>query len=151
MPLADGDPAEPADTWLRVITNDDYIKKDGTLAKNAFGGKAIAPPDPPRPWSLALSGGLLSLIADLQKYGTDFCGDAFVGYMFHKVEDLRNADHATDVIFTPIIPRDPAHADHVAYHLTVESKYLLQEWLQNIMLYVRQDRLDALEALRQAP
>ena len=57
MPLSDGDPAEARDTWFRVITDALYFRNDGTLASNAFSGtKVISPPDPPRQWSLELSG-----------------------------------------------------------------------------------------------
>src|SRR5262249_18031211 len=102
MTLADGDPAEAWDTWLRVITDERDFRSDGTLANNAFSGRrVISPPDPPRSWSLEISGALLSMIPDLRVYAEAFCGDKFAGYMFQKVENLRNEDNATDVIYTP--------------------------------------------------
>ena len=92
MPLADGDPAEAWDTWLRVITDEKYFKDDGTLSNKAFSGKkVIAPPAKPRPWSMELSGALLSMIADLRSYGHGFCGNKFAGYMFEKGEKFAEA------------------------------------------------------------
>jgi hypothetical protein len=149
MPLADGDPAEAWDTWLRVITDERYFKSDGTLANDAFTGKTvISPPDPPRPWSLELSGALLSMIFDIRLYADAFCGDKFAGYMFQKVESLRSEDNATDVIYTPRA-RDNAHADLVAYHLDAEYKYVLRDWLQDSIQCVRRDKIEAIDALRQ--
>jgi hypothetical protein len=150
MPLADGDPAKAWDTWLRVITDEKYLKTDGTLSNNAFSGKrVIAPPDPPRPWSLELSGALLSMIADLQSYADTFCGERFAGYMFQKVENLRSKDNATDVVYTPRAANS-AHADLVAYHLPLEDKYVLRDWLQDSIQCVRPDKLEAIDALRRA-
>lgn len=149
MPLVDGDSAEPWNTWLRVVTDENYIKNDGTVANNAFSGKyVIAPPARPRPWSLELSGALLSHIPDLRVYGRNFCGDDFAGYMFQKAENLKNDDQATDVIYTPTA--DPAHADTVAYRLKVEDKYFIRDWLQDIVVCAKPDNLGAIDALRQA-
>jgi hypothetical protein len=152
MPLTAGEPAEPWDTWLRVITNEKYIKSDGTLHNSAFTGKAISPPDPAKPWALELSGALLSLIGDLRTYGQEFCGDKFAGFMFQKVENLRNEDRDTDVIFTPRTeaPADPAHSDLVAYRLEFENKAALKDWLQDFIQVARLDKLDGIDALRQA-
>lgn len=149
MPLADGDPAEAWDTWLRVITDRKYVKSDGTLSNNAFSGKrVIASPAKPRPWSIELSGALLSMIDDLYSYGHSFCGVRFAGYMFQLAGKLRNPDLATDVIYTPTA--DPAHADLVSYRLTIESKYALRDWLQDSIRCVGPDDLGAIDALRQA-
>jgi hypothetical protein len=150
MPLADGDHAEAWDTWLRVVTDERYFKSDGTLANNAFsGGRVISPPDPLRPWSLEISGALLSMIPDLRAYADAFCGDKFAGYMFQKVENLRDDTNATDVIYTPRVG-DSAHADLVAYHLEVENKYVLRDWLQDSIQCVRPDQIDVIYVLRQA-
>jgi hypothetical protein len=151
MPLVDGDPAEAEDTWLRVITNEKYIKSDGTLANNAFTGKAIAPPAAPRPWSIELSGALLSKIADLRTYGGAFPYGQFVGYMFQEVRILRNEELETDVVYTPKkdTPHpDTAHADLVSYRLALQEKYALRDWLQETVRCVRPDGLDVMEALR---
>jgi hypothetical protein len=150
MQLADGDPAAAWDTWLRVITDERYFKGDGTLSNNAFSGRrVISPPDPPRPWSLELSGALLSMIPDLRHYAIAFCGDKFAGYMFQKVENLRNEDTATDVLYTPRAGQE-AHADLVAYRLDVERKYVLRDWLQDSIQCVRRGKIAAIEALRRA-
>jgi hypothetical protein len=150
MTLADGDPAEAWDTWLRVIADERYFKNDGTLANNAFSGRrVISPPDPPRSWSLEISGALLSMIPDLRVYADAFCRDKFAGYMFQKVENLRNEDNATDVIYTPRLG-DSAHADLVADHLEVQNKYVLRDWLQDSIQCVRPDQIDAIDVLRQA-
>ncbi len=147
MPHADGDPAEAWDTWLRVITDKKYLKSDGTLSNNAFSGKrVIAPPAKPRPWSIELSGALLSMIDDLRAYGHGFCGDNFAGYMFQLVGKLRNTDLATDVVYTPTA--DTAHADLVSYRLGIESKYALRDWLQDSIRCVRSDYIGAIHALR---
>lgn len=147
MPLADGDPAEAWDTWLRVITDRKYLKSDGTLSNNAFSGKrVIAPPAKPRPWSIELSGALLSIIDDLTSYGRGFCGDRFAGYMFQLAGRLRNPDLATDVVYTPTA--DPAHADLVSYRLSTESKYALRDWLQDSIRCANVDDVGAIDTLR---
>jgi hypothetical protein len=106
MPPDDGDPAEAWDTWLRVITDEKYWKSDGTLSNNAFSGKrVISPPALPRPWSMELSGDLLSMIADLRSHADEFCGNKFNGYMYQKVENLRVEENATDVALPPrVVP-----------------------------------------------
>ena len=60
-----------------------------------------------------------------------------------------NADDATDVIYTPRAG-DVAHADLVAYHLDVESKYVLRDWLQDMIQCVRPDKIAVIDALRQS-
>ena len=92
MVLADGDPAEPGDVWLRAITDEKYLKRDGTLHNSAFGGKRVLgpPSTPERPWSMELSGWLLSFIDRLEAKCTDFCSERpFAGVMFQGVDKLR--------------------------------------------------------------
>src|SRR5262245_58082192 len=123
MPLRDGDPAELSDVWTRVLTNNGYWKKDGTLHNSAFGGKAIAPPNEKnRPWAHELSGRLLSLIKNLEKESSEFCVAfkcEFAGIMFQKVENLRSevSGFRTDVIYTPK-DADIAHSDFVSFGTT---------------------------------
>jgi hypothetical protein len=80
------------------------------------------------------------MISDLRPYADAFCGDRFAGYMFQKVENLRNDDNASDVIHTPRVG-DNAHADLVAYHLDVENKYVLRDWLQDSIQCVRPGKI----------
>ena len=144
MPLADGEPARAGDTWLRVITNKKYLKADGTLTNNAFGGKAISPPSIERPWSYEISGALRSLIDDLKAYAENFCGERFEGFMYQRVEKLRSEEPHTDVIFTPR-RGDPAHADLVVYNL--DDKFAFRDWMQENILCVRANEVDKVDAI----
>jgi hypothetical protein len=153
MALADGDPAAAADVWLRAITDEKYWKRDGTLHNSAFSGKRVlGPPSTPgRLWSLELSGWLLSLIAELERKCTDFCGGRpFAGAMFQSLEKLRSelSGFRTDVIYTPKSD-DESHADLVAFGAA--DKFVIRDWLQDILRCVRPDGLAALEALLQRP
>src|SRR4051812_17259125 len=119
MPLQSGSPADERDVWMRILTRPDYLKKDGTLHNSAFSGKAaLAPPASEAPWSLEMSGRLLSLVKDIQGESEAFCVAPliFSGLMYQTVENLRSQDSGsnTDVIYTPK-PTDDAHADFVAY------------------------------------
>ncbi|WP_214476055.1 hypothetical protein [Mesorhizobium sp. dw_380] len=154
MALNAGDGADAADYWLRVLTNTDYWKADGTLHNAAFGGKAIGQPDA-RPWSIEFSGRLLSLVKDVEKEAIEFCGDKmpFAGVMYQSVENLRTDGSAaipsfpTNVIYTPK-DSDPAHGDLVAYGPSVEHKYALRDWLQDIIQAVLPDKCNVVEQLR---
>ena len=153
MVLADGDPAEAVDVWLRAITDEKYAKRDGTLHNSAFSGKRILgrPSTAERPWSMELSGWLLSLIDDLETKCTVFCsGRPFAGVMFQGVEKLRSEASGvrTDVIYTPR-PGDGAHADFVAFGPA--DKFVIRDWLQDILRTVGPDGLGAIESLRQRP
>ena len=155
MGVKAGEPAEVTDTWLRVLTDERYIKSDGTVHNSAFGGRAIAQPQGSGEWTLELSGRLLSLVTDLDSESRAFCaGRTFAGILYQTVENLRqNGDGffrmtgcRTDVIFTPTA--DPAHADLVAYGPTEESKFLIRDWLQDFIQVVRAEQADLVEGLR---
>ena len=146
MPLNPGDCAEPQNTWLRMITNPNYLKNDGTIHHSAFRGKAISPPDANKAWALELSGALLSLVPDLLTYGQMQCGDRFLGFMFQGVENLRNQELATDVVFTPT--SDEAHADLVAYHLQEANKRKMEDWLQDFVQLASLNNLQIIDARR---
>jgi hypothetical protein len=147
MSLANGDSAASWDTWIRIVTNKKYLKADGTVTSNAFGGNAIARPREPRPWSIEFSGGLLSMVADLHAYGGRFGPEKFVGYLFQEVPTLRNEDRRTDVVYTP--NDDTAHADVVSFRpFSPEERFALRDWLQDCIQCVRADNLEALQALR---
>jgi hypothetical protein len=153
MALADGDAAEPGDVWLRAITDEKYLKADGTLHNSAFTGKRVlGPPSTPgRSWSLELSGWLLSLIEGLERKCADFCGSRpFAGIMYRSVEQLRweATGFRTDVIYTPKLD-DRAHADFVAFGAA--DKFVIRDPLQDILQVVRPDELAAVEALRRQP
>lgn len=153
MPLADGGPAEAGDVWLRAITDDKYLKRDGALHNSAFSGKRVLgpPTTPERPWSIELSGWLLSLIDELEAKCIDFCGGRpFAGVMFQGVEILRSQASGvrTDVIYTPK-PDDGAHADFVAFGAA--DKFVIRDWLQDMLRTVRPDGLAAIDALRKPP
>lgn len=149
-----GDRAEIGDYWLRVLTNEAYLRSDGTLHNGAFGGKAIGQPDD-RAWSLELSGRLLSLVTDVEAEARAFCGDRmpFVGVMYQSVENLRTDGSAplpgfpTDVVFTPR-DGDGAHADLVAYGPDAEHKFALRDWLQDFIQAVASTQCNVVEQLR---
>ena len=161
MAVAPGEPADLSDVWMRILTDEKYWKRsDGSLHNAAFGGKAIAPPMEPREWTLELSGRLLSVVKNVQQESAAFCTPprVFAGLMYQTVENLRSAGDSfhkhtgcrTDVIFTP--NNDPAHGDLVAYGFTQEPtqehRYLIREWLQDFIQYVRPDKCAVIEALR---
>ena len=146
---------------MRVLTSKDYWRRDGTLHHSAFTGAAIAPPRADKPWTLELSGRLLSLVGDVEQESRDFCTPprTFAGLMYQTVENLRSAGNSfhrntgcpTDVIYTPIDQpgrKDLAHADLVAYGPQRDQRSLIQDWLQEFIQYVRPDRCAVIEQLR---
>jgi hypothetical protein len=154
MALKPGQPAHQADVWMRVVTNAQHVTRAGKVHNKAFSGKAIAPPTEQKPYSLQFSGRLLSLTKDVERESTAFCTPPrqYIGVMYSYVEKIRNdgtSGHppcAFDVIYTP--NDDTAHADVVAYGPTVDNKYVLRDWLQEFILYVRAGRCDVIEKLR---
>jgi hypothetical protein len=153
MPLSDGDPAESWDVWMRVITNGNYWKKDGTLHNSAFKGKgALSTSEESRPWSHELSGRLLSLINDVQQESADFCrahNKDFHGIMYQTVENLRAEVHGfpTDVRYTPK-STDPAHGDFVTFNTTDADLPAIRDWLQDFIKALKPDNVAAICALR---
>jgi hypothetical protein len=155
MPLKPGQPAKAADVWMRVLTNLQHVKKDGKIHNKAFGGKAIAPPTEQKPWSLELSGRLLSLTEDVEKESAAFCVPPlrYAGVMYQYVRTIRNDGTSenppflVDVIYTPQ-SGDQAHADVVTYGPTVEDRYVLRDWLQELVLYAAPGKCDVIEQLR---
>lgn len=123
MQLSDGDPARHGDVWLRVITNERYITKNG-LHYAALKG-ALKPPKADRPWTLEASGRLRSLCGtpeEIAAHAADYCqklngGQKFLGMMFASVGTLNDKfapDHSTSVHYTPITQgkfEDAAHTD----------------------------------------
>jgi hypothetical protein len=150
MALSDGEPAEPADIWLRVITNERYIRADGRLNNQAFKG-AIAPPDIRRTWSHELSGRLKSLINDIAAESLQFCGvrqKPFVGVMHAVVSALRTQiDNriTTDACYTPK-PDDGAHADFVTFDSVDDDLPRIRDWLQEIVKVARANAVSAIGA-----
>lgn len=158
MALEPGQPADASDVWMRVLTDKNYWKKsDGALHNKAFTGKAISPPSESREWTLEFSGRLLSLSKDVEAESTAFCKPPrnYEGVIFQKVENLRgegNSFHKstgcrTDVIYTPK-NADIAHADIVAYGPSVEHRYLMRDWLQDIIQYAAPGNCGIIETLR---
>ena len=154
MALEPGQPADPADVWMRVLTNAQHVTRDGKVHNKAFTGRAIAPPTQQKPYSLEFSGRLLSLTKDVEKESADFCEPPrhYFGVMYHYVGTIRNDGKSGnppcpfDVIYTP--NDDLAHADVVAYGPTVENKYVLRDWLQEFILYAEPGKCDVIEKLR---
>ncbi|TPK63859.1 hypothetical protein FJ930_26120 [Mesorhizobium sp. B2-4-15] len=154
MALNWGDKADVRDYWLRVLTNEAYLRSDGTVHNGAFGGKAISQPDD-RAWSLELSGRLLSLVKDVEAEARAFCGDKmpFIGVLYQSVENLRTDGTSplpgfpTDIVYTPRAG-DNAHADHVAYGPTAEHKFALRDWLQDFIQAVDSTQCNVVEQLR---
>jgi hypothetical protein len=158
MPPQPGAPADLTDVWLRVLTSADYWKKsDGTLHNSAFSGSAIAPPTDQRPWTLEMSGRLLSFVRNLEEESITFCTPprVFAGLMYQTVENLRSGGNSfhvntgcpTDVIYTPI-GGDGAHADLVAYGPTHANRYLIRDWLQEFIQCIRPHDCAVVEQLR---
>jgi hypothetical protein len=149
MSLKAGDPADESDVWLRVVTNENYWKADGTLHNKAFGGGAFSP-SKDLPWRHELSGRLLSLIKNLEQECIDFCGQKFAGVMFQTVVNLRSkgSGFSTDVYYTPT-ERDEAHSDFVIFGIEDKDDiFQVRDWLQDFVQYVKPQRLAAVEALR---
>jgi hypothetical protein len=157
MPLADGDPADDADTWLRVLTEEGYIKK-GKIHHSAFTGRAISPPDPSvnRSWSHELSGRLRSLCADVEAEARAFCDDmttrtqrtkSFAGVMFCQVGAARQMIDAiaARVHFTPL-DADKAHADITFTNSTEEDLDRLVMWLTDLVIGLHPSQLSLLPA-----
>jgi hypothetical protein len=152
MPLAEGDAADPGEVWLRVVKEPKWIKEDGSVPNNAFTGAAFRSLLE-SPWSIELSGALLSLVPDLEVYGKGKCGEGYAGHMYQVVEKLYCIEHAIDVIFTPkpnAEPPDLAHADAVSFRVVIEDKHLMRDWLQEVISTVRRNQFGPLEALRKA-
>jgi hypothetical protein len=157
MAVKSGEPAEATDVWMRVLTDKNFLKKDGLLHNKAFTGKAIAEPKPPREWTLEFSGRLLSLVKEVETESAAFCEPpmTFAGIIFQTVENLRsdgnsfhrNSGCRTDVIYTPK-PKDVAHADLVAFGPSVEHRYLMRDWLQDFIQYASPGNCAIIEALR---
>ena len=146
---------------MRVLTSKDYWRRDGSLHNSAFSGAAIAPPSGDKPWTLEMSGRLLSLVANIAQESRDFCPPPreFARLIYQTVENLRstgNSFHAntgcpTDVIYTPIDEpghQDVAHADLVAYGADQANRFLIRDWLQEFIQYVRPDQCAVVEQLR---
>jgi hypothetical protein len=154
--LKDGDPAQAWNVWIRVITDCNYWKKDGTLHNKAFTGKGgFMPPLKARPWSHELSGRLLSLVTNLREESMAFCEGLkrdFAGIMFQHVEGLRSqrSGFPTDVIYTPVVAADEAHSDLTVKHAVTEDDLReLRDWLQDNIFYVKPDKLSAVCTLRE--
>lgn len=155
MPLRPGQQADAADVWMRVLTNPRHVTKSGKVHNKAFSGKAIAPPTKSKPWSLELSGRLLSFTKDVERESAAFCATPprqYSGVMYQQVGPIRSDGSSgdpscrIDVIFTP--NEDEAHADVVAYDLPETDKYVLRDWLQELVSYAAPGECDDIEALR---
>ena len=146
---------------MRVLTSNDYWKRDGSLHNSAFSGSAIAPPTVNKPWTLEMSGRLLSLVVNVEQASRDFCVPPreFAGLIYQTVDNLRSAGNSfhvntgcpTDVIYTPINEpghQDVAHADLVAYGPDRANRFLIRDWLQEFIQYVRPNQCTVIEQLR---
>jgi hypothetical protein len=128
MSLSDGDPADDGDIWFRIATQQGHIVK-GRVHHSAFGGTAIAPPNPAknRPWARELSGRLRShagTLEEITQHADKYCADltanapsqgqkVFSGVAYIRVRDAKvSFENALTggVHFTPL-GTDPAHAD----------------------------------------
>lgn len=159
MDLVDGDKAHDSDVWLRVITNNEYIKADGQLHNKAFTGKAFSAPsdtEKKRSWKWELSGRLLSKTVDLQKESLDFCkkiNKVFEGLMFQKNEHLRNtkSEFSKDIFYTPIEDadyKDTAHSDFVVFDDFEAIPQEVRSWLQDLLKVAKPTDLDSVNSLR---
>jgi len=168
-------PADDCDVWLRALTDRKHVyekTEDGrstlSLHNRALKGKAIGPPTEKRPWSIEVSGKLLSLIANVVSEGESFIEQikatkpdaVFQGYAYSTVGKIRevrlNFPHpSVDVMATPKA-NNPTHADAVM-NLDSEAsgddlekaKSMLRDWLQEVLEVVRpNEACERLEALR---
>ena len=139
MPLPDGE------VWLRELTNRDYLKRDGTVHRQALKSPAISAADE-KSWSHELSGRALSQAGDVASHGQASAQRArdkfaskglavpskidFIGVAFSRSEELRS-EHPlhTDTVFTP--NDDPAHADFVVYNSNDEDIDAIIGFLQS--------------------
>ena len=153
--MNEGDPADLSDVWLRILTSRKYVTKGVQVHNRAFGGKAIAPPAESKPYSLEISGRLLSFVKDVEKESREFCkpNQEYSGVIYQVVKEIRNDGASanpgfrTDVFFTPK-PHDCAHADVAAFGPTIEECYLLRDWLQDIIRYAPPGNCHEVEKLR---
>jgi hypothetical protein len=153
--LADGDPLPDNETWLRVITDRNFVGDDGVIHDNAFGRGAIAAPPGVRAWSHEVSGRRRSLCQNVAAEAQAFVDRRRQNFT-QKTRNpppsawvLRAVVHSTashlrstitpgritsDVIHTPIDPPnahpDPAHSDFVAYGSTNDDLDEIRTWLQ---------------------
>ena len=74
----------------------------------------------------------------------------FAGLTYQTVENLRTNGESTgfptDVVYTP--NADLAHSDFVAYGPSRDNRFLIRDWLQDIIQFVRANNCEIIEALR---
>jgi hypothetical protein len=153
MSLSDGDPADDGDIWFRIATQQGHIVK-GRVHHSAFGGTAIAPPNPAkhRPWARELSGRLRPLagtVEEIARHADRYCADltanapgqgpkAFSGVAYIRVRDaMVSFENALTggVHFTPL-DTDPAHSDFTFDRWignTREERERFNLWLTGIL------------------
>jgi hypothetical protein len=153
MSLCDGDPADDGDIWFRIATQQGYIVK-GRVHHSAFGGTAIAPPNPAknRLWARELSGRLRShagTLDEVARHADQYCADltanapgqgqkVFSGVAYIRVRDAKlSFENALTgaVHFTPL-DTDPAHADFTFDRWignTREERERFNLWLTGIL------------------
>jgi hypothetical protein len=161
MALSDGEPARRGDVWFRIATHKDHIK-NGRVQHGAFGGNAIAAPNPHkhRTWDRELSGRLRSVagsVPEIAAHAEKYCADQtargggkkiFHGVMYSRVADIRRTYKdavASNVHFTPNPPADTAHSDLTFTGWSINTKPELEEftiWLSDYLHALYPAQLD---------
>ena len=152
--LTPENPVPDNECWYRLLTNRDFVTRDGTVHYQALKGKAFRSSDQ-KPWAHELSGRIASLVKDIvveaesqiKRIQQGFAHRnqpipskiRFVGIACATASDLRSIStqvFATDVIYTPL-PTDSAHSDFVTYETNSNEdldpvRFLLMETLNVI-------------------
>jgi hypothetical protein len=141
MPVVDGERVDAGDLWLRILTEEKYIRK-GKVHHSAFTGRGVftrKEPSAERPWSLEISGRLRSGCQNVEAEAKAFCDELsgrlnqkkqFAGIMFCDVNVAGSVTNKIDshIYFTPR-DGDRAHADFTFANATDDDLDFLRTWL----------------------
>lgn len=128
--LVAGEALPDREVWLRELTNRDFLKRDGTVHRQALKAPAIGSSEG-RDWSHELSGRARSAAGDIEAHACVSVERAragfesrglpvpskvtFVGVAYAAASQLRKSeDLKLDAIYTP--NNDTAHSDFVIYN-----------------------------------
>jgi hypothetical protein len=147
--------------WYRVLTNEDYITRHGTVHYQAS-KKGAFRRSTQKPWAHELSGRLSSLVTDIlgeaeaavtiarsgftrrgQPIPRKIC---FVGVACATASKLRAGNEiaiTTDVVYTPL-DTDNAHSDFVTYGTMADEELdPVRDWLREGLRVIRPQDVEA--------
>ena len=148
-------PVPGCECWYRLLTNTDYVTREGTVHYQALKGKVFKAPQERKPWAHELSGQLASL-ADIrneaevavqrihegyiQRGQTIPSKMLFTGVACALARELRTviADiRPTDIVYSPL-PTDRAHSNFVTYQ-TASDEDLdpVRHWLMKTLRVIK--------------